>query len=35
MTNLDSITNKTNKEHNKKWPYIQDYPYRILRIGGS
>ena len=35
MINLDSITNKNNKEHNKKWPYIPDHPYRILIIGGS
>ena len=35
MINLDSITNENNKEHNEKWPYIQDHPYRILRIGGS
>ena len=24
---------KTN--HNSKWPYISDHPYRILIIGGS
>ena len=35
MTNLDSITNENNKEHNKKWPCILDHPYRILIIGGS
>ena len=35
MINLDSITNENNKEHNKKWPYISDHPYRILTIGGS
>ena len=35
MINLDSITNKTNKKHNEKWPYIPDHPYRILIIGGS
>ena len=35
MINLDSITNENNKEHNKKWPYIPDQPYRILIIGGS
>ena len=34
MINLDSITNENNKEHNEKWPYIPDHPYRIL-IGGS
>ena len=26
MTNLDSITNKNNKEHNKKQPYVPDQP---------
>ena len=35
MINLDSITNKSNREHNEKWPYISDHPYRILIIGGS
>ena len=35
MINLDSITNKNNKEHNEEWPYIPDHPYRILIIGGS
>ena len=35
MFNLDSITNKNNKEQNKKWPFIPDHPYRILIIGGS
>ena len=35
MINLDSITNESNKEHNEKWPYIPDHPYRILIIGGS
>ena len=35
MINLDNITNENNKEHNEKWPYIPDHPYRILIIGGS
>ena len=35
MLNLDDIWNKNNKEHNNKWPYIPDHPYRILIIGGS
>ena len=35
MINLGSITNENNKEHNEKWPYIPDYQYRILIIGGS
>ena len=35
MINVDDITNKNNKKHNEKWPYIPDHPYRILIIGGS
>ena len=35
MFNLDDIKNEKNKEHNKKWPFIPDYPYRTLIIGGS
>ena len=35
MINLDSISNKNNKKHNGKWPYIPDHPYRILIIGDS
>ena len=35
MINLDSITSENNKEHNEKWPYIPDHPYRVLIIGGS
>ena len=35
MINLDSITNENNKEHNEKWSYIPDHPYRIIIIGGS
>ena len=35
MINLDNIINKNNKNHNKKWPYIPDHPYRILITGGS
>ena len=33
--NLDDFTNGNNKDHNKKWPYIPDHPYRMLIIGGS
>ena len=29
MFDLDDITNENNKEHNKKWSYIPDHPYRI------
>ena len=35
MINLNSITNENNKEHNEKWPFIPDHPYRIIIIGGS
>ena len=35
MINLVSITNKKNKEHNEKWPYITDHPYRVIITGGS
>ena len=35
MFNLDCSTNENDKEHNKKWPFIPDYPYRSLIIGGS
>ena len=36
MINLgSSIINENNEQHNEKWPYIPDHPYRILIIGGS
>ena len=35
MINLGNITNENNKEHNEKWPYTPDHPYRILIIGGT
>ena len=35
MINLDKILNNKNEGHNENWPYIADYPYRILKIGGS
>ena len=35
MFNVDDITNENSRNHNKKWPYIPDHPYRILIIGGS
>ena len=35
MFNLDDISSENDKQHNKKWPYIPDHPYRILIIGGS
>ena len=35
MINFVEYTNENIIEHNSKWPYIPDHPYRILIIGGS
>ena len=35
MINFDDYTNENKIEHNLKWPYILDHPYRILIIGSS
>ena len=35
MINFDDYTNENIIEHNSKWPYIPNHPYRILIIGGS
>ena len=35
MFNLDDVTNESSEDHNKKWPYIPNHPYRMLVIGGS
>ena len=35
MINFDDFTNENKTEHNLKWPYIPDHPYRILIIDGS
>ena len=35
MISLDKFVNNNNEEHNEKWPYIPDHPYKILIIGGS
>ena len=35
MINIDNYVNENKTEHNEKWPYIPDHPYRILIIGGS
>ena len=35
MINLDNITKENKKDHNEKWLYIPDHPYRILIIGVS
>ena len=33
MINFDDYANENKTEHNVKWPYIPDHPYRILIIG--
>ena len=35
MIDLDNIVNNNNEEHNKKWPLIPYYPYRVLIIDSS
>ena len=35
MINFDDYVNENKTEHNSKWPYILDHPYRILIIGNS
>ena len=35
MINFDDYTNENKINHNPDWPYIPDYPYRILIIRGS
>ena len=35
MINFDDYVNGRRIEHNKNWPYIPYYPYRILITGGS
>ena len=35
MFNFDDYLNENKTEHNLKWPYIPDHPYRILLIGAS
>ena len=35
MINFNDYTNENKTQHNKKWSYIPDHPYRILIIGGS
>ena len=34
MINFDDYTNEIKREHNPKWSYIPDHPYRILIIWG-
>ena len=35
MINFDDYTNENIIEHKSKWPYIADYPYKTLIVGGS
>ena len=35
MTNFDDYTNEYKAEHNLKWSYIPNHPYRISLVGGS
>ena len=35
MIDFDDYINENKIEHNLKWPYIPDNPYKILIIGGS
>ena len=35
MINFDVYTNENKAEHNPKWSYIPDHPYRKLAVGGS
>ena len=35
MINFVNYTNESKTEHNPKWPYILDHPYRILIIGSG
>ena len=35
MINFDDYDNENKTEHNKKWTYVSDHPYRILTMGGS
>ena len=34
MNNFDDYVNENKAEHNLKWPYIPDQPYKILIIEG-
>ena len=35
MINFDDYAIENKTEHNPKWPYIPEHPYRMLIIGGS
>ena len=32
MINFDDYANENKTDHNIKWPYIPDHPYRILIV---
>ena len=35
MIDFDDYANENKTEHNSKWPYTPNHPYKILIIGGS
>ena len=35
MISFDGYVDENKIKHNKNWPYIPQYPYRVLIIGGS
>ena len=35
MISFDAYADENKTEHNLKWPYIPNYSYKILKIGGS
>ena len=35
MNNFDDYANENKTEHNLKWSYIPDHPYKIIIIGCS
>ena len=35
MINFDDYSSENKTEHNQKWPYIPDHPYRIVITRGS
>ena len=34
MIHFDDYANENKTQHNSKWSYIPDHPYRIVIIGG-
>ena len=35
MINFDDYSNENKTEHNPKWLYIQDHPYRLPTVSSS